>query len=206
MKKIEIPIFKCRASAAGDLLTNPKKGETGLSKTIRIYVQTWVKEKIYGYRAQFTSKYTDKGLAYEDEAIDKAIEWLDLPFALKNTEKFEDDFFTGEPDLILPDEIIDIKNSWSWQTFPLFDEIIPSPEYIAQVQVYMHLTGRKRASVVYMLLDTPETKFEPAMTYGHVDKKYRVRRFKYEYDPEIISKLQGRVIQCREYINQLTNK
>ena len=25
--------FKCRASAAGELLTNPRKGEAGLSKT-----------------------------------------------------------------------------------------------------------------------------------------------------------------------------
>lgn len=202
---IDIAQFKCRASSAGDLLTNPKSGN-GLSKTTQSYVQMWLKEQIYGYKKYFTSKYTDKGLRYEDEAIDKCIEWLDLPMVLKNQERFDDEYFTGEPDMILPDSIIDIKNSWDWSTFPLFEDVIPNPEYIAQVQVYMHLTGKSKASVVYMLLTTPETKFEPEMSYDHVSKDYRIKKFDFEYDPEMIAKLQNRVIQCREYINNLINK
>ena len=93
--------FKIRASGCGQIMTNAKKAGELLSQTTKTYVDAWLKEKIYGYRKQFSSKQTDKGLAYEDEAIDKAIEWLNLPFVLKNEQKFENDFITGEPDLIL---------------------------------------------------------------------------------------------------------
>lgn len=198
--------FKCRASAAGELLTNPRKGETGLSKTTVSYIETWTKEQLYGVRKMFTSKYTDKGISMEDEAIDKAIAWLDLPFAIKNEEKFEDEFFTGEPDLILEDEIVDIKNSWDCFTFPLFEEEIPNKEYEAQVQVYMHLTGKRKASVVYILLDTPETKWSAPISYEHISKDLRIKRYSFEYDPVMIAKLQDRVLQCRGYINQLITK
>lgn len=203
---IEIPLFKCRASAAGLLMTNPRNKGEQLSETTKTYVQEWFKEKIYGVRKEISSKYIDKGLEFEDFSIDKMIEWLDLPFAIKNQERFEDDFFTGEPDLLLPDRVIDAKNSWDCFTFPLFDTEIPTKGYEYQVQTYMHLTGLKKASVVYILLDTPETKYSAPISYEHVSKEYRIKKFDFEYDPEIIAKLQERVLLCREYINTLINK
>lgn len=203
---IEIPLFKCRASAAGLLMTNPRNKGEQLSETTKTYVQEWFKEKIYGVRKEISSKYIDKGLEFEDFSIDKMIEWLDLPFAIKNQDCFEDDFFTGEPDLLLPDRVIDAKNSWDCFTFPLFDTEIPTKGYEYQVQTYMHLTGLKKASVVYILLDTPETKWSSPISYENVPKEYRIKKFDFEYDPEIIAKLQERVLLCREYINQLTNK
>ena len=203
---IEIPVFKCRASAAGLLMTNPRNKGEQLSETTKTYIQEWLKEKIYGVRKEISSKYIDKGLEFEDFSIDKMIEWLDLPFAIKNQERFEDDFFTGEPDLLLPDRVIDAKNSWDCFTFPLFDTEIPTKGYEYQVQTYMHLTGLKKASVVYILLDTPETKWSAPISYENAPKEYRIKKFDFEYDHEIIAKLQSRVIQCREYINQLINK
>lgn len=191
--------FKIRASACGQIMTNAKKaGE--LSKTTQTYVDAWLKEKIYGYRKQFSSKQTDKGLAYEDEAIDKAIEWLNLPFVLKNEQKFENDFITGEPDLILDDCIIDIKNSWDCFTFPLFETELPNDDYYWQMQCYMDLTGKRKAKVAYILLTTPETYQNMEMTYDHVPTEQRIKVFEIDYDPEAIEKIKKRVEEIRNYI------
>ena len=201
---MQLEEFKCRASAAGKLMTNPRNKSELLSETTKSFVKEWAKQQIYGYKKDISSKEINKGIIFEDTAIDKAIEWLDLPFAIKNTERFTDEFFTGEPDLILHDEVIDIKNSWDCFTFPLFENEIPTDDYFYQVQVYMYLTGKRKARVVYILLETPETYNEPAKSYDHIDKKYRIKEFAFDYEPEIIEKLKERVINIRKYINELS--
>jgi len=200
---MELSVFKIRASSSGALMTNPKLKSETLSETTKNYLQNWVKEAIYGHSIQINSKYIDKGLEYEDMAIDKAIEWLDLPFAIKNSKRFEDEYFTGEPDLLLSDTVVDIKNSWSFETFPLFENEIPTKGYYYQLQVYMHLTGLRKAKLVYVLLNTPATYNSTEIDYSNVDKKYRIKCYDFEYNPEIIEQLKQRVIDSRNYINSL---
>lgn len=197
--------FKIRASAGQVMLTNPRSKadkESGkLSKTTITYIETWLKERIYGARKEISSKYLEKGIVMEDKAIDKAIEWLNLPFTLANEKSFEDEYFTGTPDIILKDEIIDIKNSWDFTTFPLFEKSCPTPLYETQLQIYMHLTGKRKARVVYLLLNTPEElTWEEPMDYSGIDPKYRIKAFSVDYDPKVISKLQERVIVARKLL------
>jgi len=75
-------MFKVRASAAGKLMTNARSKTETLSETTKSYLQDYVREQIYGFRKEITSKYLTKGIDLEDKAIDKAIEWLDLDFAI----------------------------------------------------------------------------------------------------------------------------
>jgi len=197
-------LFKCRASGGGALMTNPRTKSETLSETTKTFAENWVKESIYGIKNEINSKYLTKGIELEDEAIDKAIDWLDLPFAIKNEKFFEDEFFTGTPDLILEDEVLDIKNSWDAFTFPLFEKEIPTKAYFYQLQIYMHLTGKTKARLVYLLLNTPEKLiYEPQHKYDNVDKKYRIKSFSIEYDAELIKEMQTRVKTVREYINTL---
>jgi hypothetical protein len=195
--------FKLRASCAGKLMTDPANKKELLSKTTKTYLQEWLKEQIYGVEKEISNKYLEKGISMEDEAIDAAINWLNLPFNMKNEEYFNDEYFQGTPDLIYPDFIIDIKNSWDCWTFPLFESEIPTKDYYYQLQVYMHLTGIKKAKLVYILLDTPETKANAAITYVDVDIKYRHKVYEFDYDEEVIKELQKRVENAREYINSL---
>lgn len=197
--------FKIRSSAAGKLMTNPKLKSETLSKTTKTYLQEWTKEQIYGFQKEISSKYLEKGIRLEDEAIDKSITWLDLDMALKNEETFEDEYFTGTPDLILENEIIDIKCSYDLFTFPLFETECPNSDYEAQLQVYMHLTGKKSARVVYLLLNTPDdiAPWESKFNYDDIDVKYRFKAFTVNYDPEVIEKLKERVIESRKYIDSL---
>lgn len=200
--------FKIRASAAGKVMTNPRKKEDLISKTTQSYVEEWLKSQIYGYDKEINSKYIDKGNMLEGYAIDQVIDWLDLQMVVKNEDTFEDEFFTGTPDILLPDEVIDIKNSWDCFTFPLFEDEIPTPGYYYQLQVYMHLTKRKKARLVYCLLDTPEdiAPYEPERNYEKLDKEYRVKTFDVEYSPEVIKDLQERVVNIRSFIESKYSK
>lgn len=197
-------IFKIRASASGSVMTNPRNKSESISETTKTYVYDWLKESIYGVKKQIKSKYIDKGIVYENTAIDKAIEWLDLQFVLKNESFFEDDFFTGTPDLITEERIYDIKCSWDCYTFPLFDSEIPTKDYFYQLHVYMHLTGRKKATLVYVLLNTPEEMhWETQHNYDSLDKKYRIKTFDIVYDELVINDLQERVLKIREFIKTI---
>ena len=196
--------FLARASSAGKLMTAPRNKSEVLSETTKSYIKEWLIEQIYGFRKEIKSKYIDKGNKLEDTAIDKAIEWLDLDFVMKNEESFEDEYFTGTPDIITNDEIIDIKCSFSPFTFPLLEDVIPTKDYEIQVQIYMHLTGKKKARVVYVLLNTPEElTWEDKHDYSNMDKKYRIKDFVVEYDAEIIATLQEKVKEARKYIETI---
>lgn len=190
--------FKCRASAAGKLLTNPRAKTETLSETTKTYLKEWATEQVFGYKKEINNKYIERGIESEDVAIDVAIQILDLPFAIKNEETFESDHFTGTPDLIVGDTVYDIKCSWSAFTFPYFESEIPNSDYYAQLQVYMHLTGKRKACLIYVLLDNE--------VIGHqykIEPLKRIKTFAFEYDAEVIEKLTERVEECNNFLKLL---
>jgi hypothetical protein len=230
-------VYKQRASGAGLLLTNPrtiKDRENGvLAMTVQTMLQDWIKEQIYGRRKEIRSKYLDKGIAVETESLRWMANVLDLGLILEmNEQSFEDEFFTGTPDLILPDIVYDLKNSWDYTTFPLFGGE-PDPKYVAQLQVYMHLTGRKKAGLVYLLSNTPDYLVAKDVNnklwefkeknihltedqkkevteevfayhnYDNIQDQYKYKTFYFDYDEAMITELQDRVFNARIYIDQL---
>jgi hypothetical protein len=197
------PNFKIRASASGKVMTNARSKSELISETTKTYVKEWLTEHIYGIRKEIKNKYLSKGLKMEDTAIDKAIEWLDLPFAIKNEQTFEDDFFKGTPDLIVGETVYDIKCSWDAFTFPLFEKEIPTKDYYYQLQVYMHLTGCRNAVLTYVLLNTPEElTYEEKHNYDNMSKEYRIKTFTIEYSEEVIADLKERVTNIRNFIKE----
>ena len=196
--------FKQRASSGAKLLVNPRVKTEVLSETTKSHLQEWAKQEIYGTKKDIKSKYIDKGNTCEDQGIDKAIEWLDLPFVLKNERFFEDDHFCGTPDIITEDEILDTKISWDCFTFPLFESECPTKDYTIQLQIYMHLTGKKKARVIYVLLNTPDDLvYGEPVNYDHLDKKYRIKTFSFQYDETIIETLKDRVVEARKYLTTI---
>jgi hypothetical protein len=222
--------MKIRCSSLGKIMTSPKsKGEV-LSQTSKTYLKELALEEKFGIRKEFSSRYTDKGNIQEDTAIEMASQVLNLPFALKNTEYFENEFIKGTPDLILEDEIIDIKCSWDGTTFPWFEDELPNKDYFWQLVGYMWLTGRSKARVVYCLVDTPEDivqdeirrtswkKFEIDVTeetenevrakheFSHISENKRVRAFQIELNDANIEQVKEKLLHAREYYNDLINK
>ena len=222
--------MKIRCSSLGKIMTNPKsKGEV-LSQTAKTYIKELVIEETLGIKKEFSSRYTDKGNIQEDTAIEMASKVLSLPFALKNTEYFENEFIKGTPDLILEDEIVDIKCSWDGTTFPWFEDELPNKDYYWQMVGYMWLTGRTKARIVYCLVDTPEDivqdeirrtswkKFEIDVTeetetevrakheFSHISENKRVRTYLVELTEEDIAKVTERVLEARKYYDELIDR
>lgn len=217
-----VPIFKCRASHIGSLMTNGRSKEPAMGETSKNYVKDWVISQLTGHRREITSKYLTKGLAVEDASLVRASEYYGVTFT-KNTERKENDFFTGEWDSIAGDRVIDVKSSWDAFTFPYFDEQ-PSKAYYEQLQVYMALTGLKNASLIYCLenatsdeierrawsiargLDFEEPEIEhwqqaeSEMTYDHLPDWMRIKVYEFERSDELIQQMQQRVIEARGYI------
>lgn len=152
---------KIRCSSIGEIMTNPKNGVVGLSKTcknelVKIYV-----ESTYGRSSFIMNKYIQKGLQCEDDSI-TLLSRLHKRFYVKNEEKFQNQYITGTPDIIYMDGetkvVRDIKTSWDIFTFFGND---PNPsklekDYFWQVQGYMALTGAQKAFVDFCLVNTPQ--------------------------------------------------
>jgi len=200
-------------------------GVKGLGKTGESYVELWAKEQIYNRRKEFSNKYTQKGLIMEDESIDLACKNLLYFEMIKNEQYFENDFICGTPDVILENEVIDIKTSWDFSTFPLFDKNIPNIDYYYQLHGYMMLTGKESAKLIYCLVDTPIHIIEKEAkrmvydfgydyneiyaellnksTYDNISIEKRVKVFEFKKDAEICLKIENRVIECRNYLKTL---
>lgn len=196
-----------------------------LSAGAKTYCQSWVKEQIYGRRAEVKSKYLDKGNICEDYAIEMLNHIFGKKY-VKNEQYFEDGHMTGTPD-INAEMIRDIKNSWSVDSYPLFDLKVKD-EYKWQMLGYMNLTGHKQASVDFCLVNAPEhliareakqasydsnktdlelyQKYTHLLTFDDIDPRKRVRSFMVYRDEEAIQKIKQRVLMCREYIEDLIKR
>jgi len=209
-------------------MTNPRSKSETLSETCKSYLELWAKEQIYNRKSEISSKFLNKGNIVEDNAIDFLCDQLGLGFQMKNEDYFENDYVCGTPDILVyeMDLVIDVKSSWSWQTFPLFESEIPTKDYFYQLQGYMHLTGLKSAKLVYCLMDTPKyliereakqyawqtgydyddellDEFTAKMTYNDVDAIHKIKVFDIKRDEDVINSIIDRVKECREYIKQL---
>lgn len=219
--------FKIRASALGKIMTKPKEKTALLSKTTESYLQEWLTEQLFNRKAEIDSKYIEKGNECEAQSIDALAEYLDLGLLIKNDRRVEDEFFTGEADIVTPNLIADVKSSWDCFTFPFLETECPNAHYYYQAQVYMHLYGVHKFNLCYYLADAPyglieaEARkksyklgftemqqeifddFEKKMTYKDIPDQYRIKVFPIEYDPSVIPSAIGKHSLCIEYINKL---
>lgn len=200
---MQLKEFKIRASSVSLIMTNPRSKAQTLSQTCKSYLEEWVKEQIYNTRKVIKSKYLTKGTDVEYMAIEYYVDELNLGFVLPNTDHFSNDFMQGTPDVLLSDSVLEFKSSWDCFTFPLFDTE-PDKSYEMQVQVYMHLTGRKKGKLIYTLQNTPdELVWDEPVDYSNIASQYRIKEFDITYDPEFIKAVQERVLLCREYIKTI---
>lgn len=118
---------------------------------LKTYCQKWLKQELYGRRENIENKYTKKGNLNEEDGVTLLSIHLGR-FLDTNTEPRENAHFTGVCDIDddVEEEIIDIKNSYSLDSFPMFEEKAKQ-EHIDQVNVYCDLYGRAKGSVVYVL-------------------------------------------------------
>jgi hypothetical protein len=214
----------------GALLTKGRAKGEDFGATAKGVVESWVLGQVFHRSAMWRSKYTEKGTFQEQSAIELAESVLGWFAPEKNERFFEDEHFTGTPDLILPNEVVDIKSPWSIDTFPYFDATIPEPAYFAQLQVYMALTGKEKASLVYCLVDAPDfliereaaqqareqgledvpielfEKVARKMTFADIEPRKRVKVYSFDRDDNMIALYRDRVEAAREFVPSLISQ
>jgi hypothetical protein len=200
-----------------------------LPQTAKSYIEElWLKER-YGYQAPLVTDVLLKGNICEQDAIGLVSRVYPCPeFRTKCKRYFEDDYFTGNPDVLLKKIIEDIKNAWSIHTF--FNTTELDPIYYGQGQVYMHLAGRTKFRVYHCLVNTPlelvhaeqkkyywkfggdednphykeaARQIERNHNFDHIPESDRVKLFEFDYDPSYISELKKRVEMGRQYFDTL---
>ena len=173
-----------------------------LPRGAKSYVESWLKEQLYGQRAEAWSKPMQKGIECEGLAITL----LGLRYNLdleKNVNTYESEHLTGTPDLILPDCVRDIKTMWDFSTMPIFDKEIEDRDYWWQLQAYMILANKPRAMLDYCLVETPEYLDSRKLNYDNVPIELTVKTFEVERDDSVFDKIAERVDLCRKYVLEL---
>jgi len=111
----------------------------------------------YGRTSDIKSKYLEKGLLLEEDAITLYCE-LTGKYHRKNKDRKYNDWVEGECDIDseVLDLVTDTKVNWDIFTFNRVVGKPIKPLYHWQLDGYMWLWGRSKGELAYCLLDTPE--------------------------------------------------
>jgi hypothetical protein len=207
--------MKFRASQLGKLMTSSRTKGEALSQTAKSYIIQKAKEDFFEYRSELNNKYLTKGLAQEQDSIN-LLNLVRLEDYKKNEERVENEWLTGCCDIITDTSIIDIKTSWSLDTFPATTyELKDLSDYEWQGRAYMWLYDMPSFELCYVMVTTaPEIMGEyenGALHYvDHIAPEKRITSIKFERDKEIEIQMAERLILATEFykevINQLESK
>lgn len=202
--------MKWRPSSLGKLMIQPKSKSEVLSETAKSYIKTKAKEDYFGYSTYLQTKPMLKGTDWEEESI-ALVNQVRGTFYVKNKERFENEFLTGEPDIILDDSIIDIKTSWSLETFPATQDEGANKEYMWQLMGYCWLLNKPQAELIYCMIDTDDVLLSDwdnrfIHKVSHIDPAKRITCLKYEMNPEYIDQMKEKLIAATEYYNEYMNE
>lgn len=142
-----------------------KKKDKTIPKTMQSELRKIFRMEKYNRNFPFTNQYIQKGIQQEEEAITvyqdfRNKEGIKTLFS-KNTVRLRNGWVSGEPDLLDNKDIkkceegFDTKCSWSLETFA-FEEDDLDPAYETQNQGYMWLTGAKKWTTAYILVNATE--------------------------------------------------
>lgn len=174
-------------------MTDPKsKKAEELSVGALTYCRELAKQIVYGYSPQISSKYIEKGLIVESQSIAlyNEVFFCDLK---KNIERRHNQWLTGEADIVLPEKTLDLKSSWSLQTFPATVEDADNTEYEWQGRGYMMLWNKPVHEVAYCMVSTPDELigFEDSSIHyvDEIHPELRITRIHYERDKVLEDKI-----------------
>jgi hypothetical protein len=220
-------LFRC--SSLGKIMTEPRSKSEVLSSTcIDELIKVYAKVK-YGRSRDITSKYLEKGIAMEEEAITLYSKFK-RDYFVNNKARMSNDFITGEWDILKSEVVTDTKCSWDLITFLKATKGELNKDYFYQLHGYMALTGAKSAVVAYCLVNTPENlvqseikntwykmgcpdessdewqnvvqEIEMLGKYDDIPVSERVFEFNIERDEAIIERINTRVSQCRQWMQE----
>ena len=195
-------------------MTNSRSKSEILSETAKSEIRKIAKQDFYGYNLEVKTKPMIKGTEWEQEGINLL---NDIRFTnyTKNELRVENEYMSGCCDIITDDLIIDIKSSWSLETFPATPSEGESSDYEWQGRAYMWLYDRPAFELVYTMYTTPDellTEWDNLSIHrvDHIPMHHRVTVLSYDRDMDKEEEIRERLIYCNEYyskyINELNSK
>ena len=202
-------MHKFRASSLAAIMTDPKSKDELLSVGAKTAIEKLAKQAVYGYEESFGSKYTDKGIQVEDEAIE-LYNAVFFTAHKKNTERKTNEWITGEADIVSPNKIIDIKSPWSLSTFPATADSGKDATYEWQGRAYMWLWNVAEFEIAYCLVNTPTELIgyedERLHFVDHINPELRITRVKYNRDAVLEAKIATRCEAANQYLDAMIKR
>ena len=195
-------------------MTRSRSKTEFLSKTAQTYIKSIAKQDFYGYNSFLETKQMTKGITQEQNSIDLLNSVLFTDYE-KASQRNSNEFLTGECDINQDGLIIDIKTSWSLETFPATPEDIDAKDYEWQLRGYMMLYDCDNSKLAYCMIDTPNELLNDWDNHSihkvdHIAPEHRVTTLSFERDETLEEEIKERCIAAqefyKEYINQLNNK
>lgn len=217
--------YKFRCSCLGNIMS--AKGELTVGN--KTFLQDLFTEVMEGKRKEVTSRYFEKGHFMEEDGVTMVNETIyPNELLVKNKERKENDFISGECDTVHKGIVYDIKNAWDVFTF---GKASLTDNYQWQGRGYMWLWGVEKFRLYYCLNNMPEHMLvdeERKMFYRHnflsledpeflqlckelrafhnYDNRSMWDRFKVwevVHSEAEITKLKDKIGKCRVYLNKL---
>ena len=165
--------MRLRCSSLDSIMTNGRS-KTGLSATAQRVIKDMTNSELYNTPITISGKYLDKGIQCEDDSIE-LFNNVFFKSLVKNDKRLMNDYITGECDLLDGDTVIDIKTSWSLNTFA--EQRYKTTSYEWQLRGYMWLYDKDKACTAHCLVDTPKDlcKYENDVhEFSHIAQPDRV--------------------------------
>lgn len=202
-------MHKFRASSLAEIMTDPKSAKDSLSAGAKTAIEKIAKQLVYGYDLQVSNKYMEKGILVEDASIALYNEVF-FTDHVKNTERRSNKWITGECDIYTGSKIIDIKSSWSLETFPALSARGDDKTYEWQLRAYMWLWDVEAAEVAYCLVNTPDELIgyeqQELHFVDHITPELRVTRVLYTRDRSLEEKIAHRVEDANLYLDEMVRQ
>lgn len=199
--------FKIRCSSVGKIMTEPKlKGEV-LSVGAKTHIRELARSAIFGVEKEIGGRALEKGLRCEQDSID-LYNKVFFTNHVKNAERRTADDLTGECDIVVPSvKGVDIKTSWSIDTFPLIVVDCEDKLYEYQMRGYMKLWDVPQWEVAYCLVDTPDDligyESPEAHIVSHIAEHLRVTTWTIQRDLAIEASMVEKIKHARKYYAQV---
>jgi len=202
--------MKWHPSSLGKLMTTPKSKGENLSQGAKTYIRQVAKQDYFGYRVELDNKYINKGKDQEQDSID-LLNSVRFTNYHKNVIRLQDEYLTGECDILAEDRVIDIKTSWNLETWPATPGEAHDNDYEWQGRAYLMLYEREIFELVFCLVTTKDeflNQWEQIDLHrvDHIAPEKRITSVIYERDLEKEQLIREKLIFANEYYSQYINQ
>jgi hypothetical protein len=202
--------MKWHPSSLGKLMTTPKSKGENLSQGAKTYIRQLAKQVFFGYRVELDNKYINKGKDQEQDSID-LLNSVRFTNYHKNVIRLQDEYLTGECDILAEDRVIDVKTSWNLETWPATPGEAHDNEYEWQGRAYLMLYEREIFELVFCLVTTKDeflSQWEQIDLHrvDHIAPEKRITSVIYERDLEKEQLIREKLIFANEYYSQYINQ